>query len=166
MFLRIFKKLILPFQISIFSLLFSLCFFCVSLFDSLCFLSSSHVSSVSITFYSHIYDYLITKRERTYINKASNINNIINYNYDIMAKSRYEAIFNKCTKNEVFLQRILQKMWPNPQFPANLATFTKEILNRKLYSLCSEFSVKYYLIWSCLGATLCSFNMQNSFCFT
>ena len=29
-------------------------------------------------------------------------------------------------------------MWPNPQFPANLVTFTEEILNGKLQFLCSE----------------------------
>ena len=29
-------------------------------------------------------------------------------------------------------------MWPNPQFPAYVVTFTDEILNRKLHFLCSE----------------------------
>ena len=29
-------------------------------------------------------------------------------------------------------------MWPNPQFPADLITFTEEILNGKLYFSCSE----------------------------
>ena len=29
-------------------------------------------------------------------------------------------------------------MWPNPQFPA---TFTEEILNEKLYFLCSAFQI-------------------------
>ena len=29
-------------------------------------------------------------------------------------------------------------MWPNPQFPADLVTFTEEILNEKLHFLCSE----------------------------
>ena len=28
-------------------------------------------------------------------------------------------------------------MWPNPQFPADLVTFTEEILNVKLYFLYS-----------------------------
>ena len=28
-------------------------------------------------------------------------------------------------------------MWPNPQLPADLVTFTKEILNGKLHFLCS-----------------------------
>ena len=27
-------------------------------------------------------------------------------------------------------------MWPNPEFPADLVTFTEEILNGKLHSLC------------------------------
>ena len=27
-------------------------------------------------------------------------------------------------------------MWPNPQFPAKLVTFTKEIFNGKLHFLC------------------------------
>ena len=30
-------------------------------------------------------------------------------------------------------------MWPNPQFPADLVTFTDEILNGKLHFLCSVF---------------------------
>ena len=29
-------------------------------------------------------------------------------------------------------------MWPNPQFPANMVTFTEEILNEKLHFLCSD----------------------------
>ena len=28
-------------------------------------------------------------------------------------------------------------MWPNPQFPADLVTFTEEIVNRKLHFLCN-----------------------------
>ena len=28
-------------------------------------------------------------------------------------------------------------MWPNPQFPADLVTFTEEIINGKLHWLCS-----------------------------
>ena len=31
-------------------------------------------------------------------------------------------------------------MWPNPQFPADLATFTEEILSGKLQFLCSGYS--------------------------
>ena len=30
-------------------------------------------------------------------------------------------------------------MWPNPQVPADLVTFTEEILNEKLHFLCSEY---------------------------
>ena len=29
-------------------------------------------------------------------------------------------------------------MWPNPQFPEDLVTFTEEILNGKLHFLCSD----------------------------
>ena len=29
-------------------------------------------------------------------------------------------------------------MWANPQFPADLVKFTKEIVNEKLYFLCSD----------------------------
>ena len=29
-------------------------------------------------------------------------------------------------------------MWPNPQFPSDLVTFTEEILNGKLHFLCSD----------------------------
>ena len=34
-------------------------------------------------------------------------------------------------------------MWPNPQFPANLVTFTEEILNGKLHFLRS--AIKFCL---------------------
>ena len=37
-------------------------------------------------------------------------------------------------------------MWPNPQFPAELVTFPKEILNGNLYFLCSA---KTQLLDSC-----------------
>ena len=36
-------------------------------------------------------------------------------------------------------------MWPNPQFPADLVTFTEEILNEKLYFLCSGISKEYFI---------------------
>ena len=36
-------------------------------------------------------------------------------------------------------------MRPNPQFPADLVTFTEEILNGKLHFLCSEFISKSLL---------------------
>ena len=38
-------------------------------------------------------------------------------------------------------------MWPNPQFPADLVTFTEEILNGKLHFLCSEI---YDVFWTSL----------------
>ena len=43
-------------------------------------------------------------------------------------------------------------MWPNPQFPANLVTFTEEILSERLYLLCSEThsSIKHIQISSAL----------------
>ena len=31
-------------------------------------------------------------------------------------------------------------MWPNPPFPADLVTFTEDILNGKLHVLCSGYS--------------------------
>ena len=42
-----------------------------------------------------------------------------------------------CTKNEVFHYGFLQQMWLKPQFPADLVTFTEEILNGRLYFLIS-----------------------------
>ena len=33
-------------------------------------------------------------------------------------------------------------MWPNPQFPVDLVTFTEEILNGKLHFLCSVKSIR------------------------
>ena len=36
-------------------------------------------------------------------------------------------------------------MWPNPQFPADLAIFTEEILNRKLRFLCSDYTMSLFL---------------------
>ena len=34
-------------------------------------------------------------------------------------------------------------MWPNLQFPADLVTFTEEILNGKFNFLCSEFRLRF-----------------------
>ena len=34
-------------------------------------------------------------------------------------------------------------MWPNPQFPADLVTSTKEILNGKLHFLCRTTGLEY-----------------------
>ena len=43
-------------------------------------------------------------------------------------------------------------MWPNPQFPVDLVTFTEEILNGKLHFLCSVFSSKRQIIEAMLKA--------------
>ena len=51
-----------------------------------------------------------------------------------------------CTKNEVFSSRFLQQMWPNPQFPAGLVTFTEKILNGNLHFLCSVEAIKFDII--------------------
>ena len=37
-------------------------------------------------------------------------------------------------------------MWPNPQFPAGLITFTKEILNGKLHFLWSVYRKSYLIV--------------------
>ena len=65
------------FKLKFFSLFFSLCFFCVHYF-------SFAILTIIRT----------TNWQRAHINKASNINKIINCNYEIMAKSRYDAILN------------------------------------------------------------------------
>ena len=105
MFLRKFKKPILPFQITGFILVFfCLCFSCVHYF-------SFALLTIIRT----------TKRQRTRINKVSKINKIICYSYDIMTKTRYDAILN---------------------LPKN------------------------HLVWSYLGVTLLTCNIQDSFCFT
>ena len=36
-------------------------------------------------------------------------------------------------------------MWPNPQFPADLVTFTEEILNGKIHFLCSALTKKSFV---------------------
>ena len=38
-------------------------------------------------------------------------------------------------------------MWPNPQFPADLVTFTEEILNGKLHFLCNDFCLRKCQKW-------------------
>ena len=64
-------------NLSFFFFFFSLLFFCVYYF------SFALLTTVRTT-----------KWQRAHINKASNINKIMNYNYVIMAKSRYDAILN------------------------------------------------------------------------
>ena len=55
-----------------------------------------------------------------------------------MYTSNYVSRKWHCTKNEVFQLKISSVMWPNPQFPVDFVTFTKEILNGKLHFLCSD----------------------------
>ena len=38
-------------------------------------------------------------------------------------------------------------MWPNPQFPADLVTFTEEILNGKLHFLWSALFCLLFFLW-------------------
>ena len=38
-------------------------------------------------------------------------------------------------------------MWPNPQFPEDLVTFTEEILNDKLYFLCNVYQKQHIHKW-------------------
>ena len=38
-------------------------------------------------------------------------------------------------------------MWPNPQFSVDLVTFTEEILNGKLYFLCSAAAFEEPMMW-------------------
>ena len=47
-------------------------------------------------------------------------------------------------------------MWSNPQFPANLVTFTEEILNGKLHFLCSVCTI--FKAWSAIcTSVVCEF---------
>ena len=39
-------------------------------------------------------------------------------------------------------------MWPSPQFPADLVTFTEETLNGKLHFLCSASFANYVVMGS------------------
>ena len=48
-----------------------------------------------------------------------------------------------CKKKWSFPLRISSVIWPNPQFPADLVTFTKEILNEKL----RFFAVLYLILY-------------------
>ena len=54
------------------------------------------------------------------------------FNIIFITSSSKSTIAGIAQKNEVF------QMWPNPQFPADLITFTGEILNGKLHFLFSE----------------------------
>ena len=78
MFQRKFEKPISIVQIKVFCIVVFLCFFC------------AHYCSFAL-----LAIIKTAKWQRTHINKASNINKMINYNYEIMAKkSRYNAILN------------------------------------------------------------------------
>ena len=48
-------------------------------------------------------------------------------------------------------------MWPNPEFSADLATFTEEILNGKPHFLCTE------LIWNGFVTKKLSVSKSNLF---
>ena len=55
-------------------------------------------------------------------------------------------------------------MWPNPQFPANLVTFTEEILNGKLHFLRSAIqshSIKECYTAKSLGSKPSVWNRSN-----
>ena len=45
--------------------------------------------------------------------------------------------YGHCTKNDVSIKDLFGKCDQNPQFPADLVTFTEEILNGKLHFLYS-----------------------------
>ena len=68
--------------------------------------------------------------------------------------------YHHCTKNEIFYWGFLQQIWPNLQEIVDLVTFTEEILNEKLYFLCSArcwknwFSFNDHPVLSCLGETI------------
>ena len=51
-----------------------------------------------------------------------------------------------CIKCETLHYRFLQWMWPNLHFPADLITFTEEILKGKLHFLCSD-NLEFSLFW-------------------
>ena len=42
-------------------------------------------------------------------------------------------------------------MWPNLQFPADLVTFTEEILNKKFYFLRSVSFFRSFVFDECIG---------------
>ena len=54
-------------------------------------------------------------------------------------------------------------MWPNPQFPADLVTFTEEILNGKLHFLCSGKYDNCFRIKKALRALLFFLSWANPY---
>ena len=63
--------------------------------------------------------------------------NDVEWNSFVYFPKQYESFWGYCTKNEVFHYGFPQKMWPNPQFSADLVTFTEAILNWNFIFLCS-----------------------------
>ena len=55
-------------------------------------------------------------------------------------------------------------MWPNPQFPADLVTFTEEILYGKLSFLCSVKKSKNYFPHKSFIDKVVQFNIDSSCC--
>ena len=72
-----------------------------------------------------------------------------------------EVSFTHCTKNEVFYYGFLQSVWPSPQFPEDLITFTEEILNGKLHLLCSDWLQCFDSFWRLKEIT--PFNFLSKF---
>ena len=51
-------------------------------------------------------------------------------------------------------------MWSNAQFPADLVTFTEEILNGKLHFLCSAY-IHIAIAWFSVEILLVEFKQSN-----
>ena len=56
-------------------------------------------------------------------------------------------------------------MWPDPQFPADLVTFTEEILNAKLHFLCSVEKILLSIFHGYTGRKVQNRLWKLSFCF-
>ena len=127
LFLNKFKKPILCFQAEFFFLVFfSVCFLCVHFFT-----------------FTLLFIIRATKEQSTHINKASNINKIIYYNYGIISESRHEAI--------------LESLFPLLTYKIIFASL------RYLYSHKTQnFLWWCWMIW--LSATLCSENLTGLIC--
>ena len=131
MFLRKLKKLMLCFHIEIFSLVF------FSVFPLCHYFLFALLTIIRIT-----------KGQRTHNNEAPNINKIIYYNYEVMAKSRCEAILN-ILKNYFILSylgvtlstRNMRDSFCFTQVPLFLqnSNFSVVELGCDMISLCSPF---------------------------
>ena len=64
------------------------------------------------------------------------------------------AYLNHCAKNEVFYWRSFQKMWPNPQENAGLATVTEE-------SFIENFNFCAYSYWPISESSTFAFSNQS-----